>query len=171
MPDARIIYLLRNPIERSWSYAAQYFTGPRAKGAYGSLSKVPASALSEFLENDAKGHSDYLAALDAWQPHYPSDRMLLGFFDELESDPETFFTRILDFLGIDSSPALIPAAVRENRHRSRDSKAPDEYRSFLAALHLEALTKLHDRLQTDTTRRWLDEARLLAFPAVKSVGT
>ena len=162
MPDTRIVYLLRNPIERSWSYAAQYFTSPRAKGHYGSLSNVPAAVLKKFLEEDAQGHSDYLGALDAWQPHYPPDRMLIGFFDELESDPEALYVRILRFLELDASPAVIPAGLIENRRRSRGSKVDKQHRAFLANLQLESLASLHDRLQTDVTKRWLIKARQFA---------
>ena len=162
MPDTRIVYLLRNPIERSWSYATQYFTSPRAKGRYGSTSNVPAAVLRKFLERDTHGHSDYLGALNAWQPHYPPDRMLIGFFDELESDPQTLYVRILRFLEIDASPAVIPSGLSENRHQSRGSKVDMQYRSFLANLHLESLASLHDRLRTDVTKKWLNEARQLA---------
>jgi hypothetical protein len=88
--------------------------------------------------------------------------MLVGFFDELESDPQALYVRILRFLQLDASPAVIPAGLSENRHRSRGSKVDIQHRSFLANLHLESLAALHERLQTDVTKKWLDEARQLA---------
>jgi sulfotransferase family protein len=159
LPDARIVYLLRNPIERSWSYAAQYFTSARAKGHYGRLSNVPPDVLKAFLEKDAQGHSNYVAALEAWQPHFGS-QLLLGFFDELQNAPDKLFQRVARFLDIDAE--IVPSSIRENMNRSRDSKITDEYRAYLARLHLNGLHKLHDRLQTLETASWLREAEIAA---------
>ena len=111
------------------------FSSPRRKGHYGSATNAPEAVLKEFLTEDAKGHSDYLSALDAWQSRFPGNRMMVGYFDELASDPRAFYVRVLDFLGIDVGPSLIPPAVDENRHASRGSKPPHEYRVFLARLY------------------------------------
>lgn len=162
MPSVKVVYLLRNPTERSWSYAAQYFSSPRRKGRYGGADKVPEEVLKNFLADDAKGHSDYLSALDAWQSHFPESQMMLGYFDELESDPRALFTRVLNFLAVDAGQSAIPPSINENRRASRGSKAPMEYRVFLAHLHLGQLKALHDRLKSEWTRRWLDEALELA---------
>ncbi len=158
MPGAKVVYLLRNPMERSWSYAAQYFSSPRRKGRFGGVDKVPESVLKNFLIEDAKGHSDYLGALEAWQSRYSGGRMLVGYFDELESNPRALFLRVLDFLSIDTGPSSIPHAVDQNRRAGRGSKAPMEYRVFLASLHLSQLKALHKRLQSTWTAQWLEEA-------------
>ncbi|MFM8746704.1 MAG: sulfotransferase domain-containing protein [Aestuariivirga sp.] len=158
MPGVKIIYLLRNPVDRSWSYAAQYFSSPRRKGRYGGADKVPDAILRAFLTADANGHSDYLNALEAWQSRFPASQMLVGYFDELAADPRGLFARVLAFLDIDAGPASIPPAIGENRRASRGSKAPGEYRVFLARLHLDQLRALHERLGSEWTRRWLDDA-------------
>jgi hypothetical protein len=162
MPSVKIVYLLRNPVERSWSYAAQYFSSPRRKGSYGGAEKVPDEILKNFLTEDAKGHSDYLSALEAWQTRFPATQMMLGYFDELENDPRALFIRVLNFLAIESGSSAIPPAISENRRASRGSKAPIEYRIFLARLHLDQLKALHDRLGSEWTRQWLVEALELA---------
>jgi hypothetical protein len=158
MPDVKVVYLLRNPVERSWSYAAQYFSSPRRKGRYGGAHNVPESILKEFLTEDAKGHSNYLSALEAWQSRFPASQMMVGYFDELETDPRGLFVRVLNFLGIDAGPSSVPPSIGENRRASRGPKAPMGYRIFLARLHLDQLRALHERLGSEWTRRWLDEA-------------
>jgi hypothetical protein len=168
LPAAKIIYLLRNPIERSWSYAAQYFSSPRAKGKYGQLANVPPSELREFLERDAEGHSNYIQALDAWQPHFEG-QMLIGFFDELQSAPDALFKRIARFLEVSDDSTVVPGRIRENLHRSRDVPISEEYRSFLSALHLPSLTRLHERLKAPETERWLRAARDSAEGNARSV--
>jgi hypothetical protein len=157
VPSARIVYLLRNPIERSWSYAAQYFTSPRKKGRYVRLANVPPDVLHSFLERDAQGHSNYLGALDAWQRHF-GDQLLVGYFDELKSDPELLFRRVIRFLNIKDSQGWLPSGLCENRHPSRDAQMPHEYRSYLAKLHLPSLKELHSRLRSKETEEWLAKA-------------
>ena len=159
MPNAKVIYLLRNPIERSWSYAAQYFTSPRWKDRYGSLDRVSERDLKEFLERDRFGHSDYLGALNAWQTYYGEGQMLIAFFDELARDPKCLLKRILDFLGIESSESVIPATVGKNRNPSRGAAASPELRTFLARLHMDQLAELHARFGNAWTSAWLISAR------------
>jgi hypothetical protein len=119
---------------------------------------VPEAILKEFLTQDSKKHSDYLGALNAWQGRFPETQLMVGYFDELESDPRGLFVRVLNFLAIDAGPSSIPPSIGENRRASRGSKAPIEYRVFLARLHLDQLRALHERLESEWTRRWLDEA-------------
>lgn len=158
MPHVKVVYLLRNPVERSWSYAAQYFSSPRRKGRYGSANRVPEAVLKAFLVEDARGHSDYISALEAWQGRVPEDRMMVRYFDELEENPHALFTQILNFLGVDTSSSAIPPTVDENRRASRGAKAPIEYRMFLAQLHRNQLEALDARLGSVWTRKWLEEA-------------
>jgi hypothetical protein len=162
MPRVKVIYLLRNPVERSWSYAAQYFSSPRRKGRYGGAENAPEDVLKAFLAEDARGHSDYLGALGSWQGRFPDSQMMVAYFDELESDPRDLFSRVLKFLEIDTVPSVIPPSIGENRRASRGAKAPMAYRVYLARLHLEQLKALDDRLGSEWTRRWLQEARELA---------
>lgn len=162
IPDAKIVYLIRNPIDRAWSYATQYFTSPRGKGRHGQIEKVPGAILEAFLQQDLHGHSDYLTTIENWERHFPSKQIMLGFFDELEQDPYAFFVKILDFLEIDRSPMIIPATIRENRNRSRGSKLPPQYSSFLAHLHLRRIEELHRKLQSDWTLQWLRQTEQLS---------
>jgi hypothetical protein len=158
MPNTKIIYLIRNPIDRSWSYASQYFTSPRWKGRYGSVDKVPKEELQAFFRRDCAGHSDYLGALDSWQRYFGEGQMLLGFFDELASDPRTLFKRVLDFVGADSSDEFLPATVAVNRDRGRGSGIPEAIRADLAKLHYVQLQTLHTRLDNAWTTGWLASA-------------
>ncbi len=159
MPSARIIYFIRNPIERSWSYAVQHFTSPRWKNRYGSVSNVPKEELLAFLCRDRTGHSDYLGALSAWGTHYGEEQMLLVYFDELVRNPKDLLKRILDFLGIDSSDNAIPKTVAMNRNPSRGTAAPPEMQSYLARLHIDQLAELHGKLNNSCTSAWLRSAQ------------
>jgi hypothetical protein len=158
MPATKIIYFIRNPIDRSWSYASQYFTSPRRKGHYGSVDKVPKEELQAFFRKDSTGHSDYIGALESWGRYFGEGQMLLGFFDELASDPRALFRRALDFVGADSADEFLPATVAVNSDRSRGSAMPAEIRAELARLHYDQLRALHARLDNAWTAGWLSAA-------------
>jgi hypothetical protein len=155
MPEAKIIYFVRNPVDRAWSYANQYFTSPRRKGSYGGPDKVPADELQAFLRRDSSGHSDFLGALDSWQRYYREDQMLVCFFDELASDPRALFRRILDFVGADSADQYLPAMLGVNRNPSRGASVSDAMRVVLSKMHLAQLRGLHARLDNPWTAQWL----------------
>lgn len=157
MPDTKIIYLIRNPIDRSWSYASQYFTSPRAKGR-GGPTQIPREELLDFLARDREGHSDYIGALEAWQRHYGDGKMLVGFFDELVSDSRSLLKRILDFVGADSGDHLLPPSVAVNRDRGRGPAIPADIQADLARIHLDQLRALHARLNNAWTAKWLASA-------------
>jgi hypothetical protein len=160
MPDAKVIYLLRNPVERSWSYAAQFYTKRAAKDQYGGLDKVPQAELWKFFkeDEDVTGHSDYLGALAAWECHYGRGQMHVAFFDELAANPTALLRRILDFLEVDSSDGVIPATVGTTRNAGRGSAMPPEIRAFLSGLHYDQIAKLHARFDNCWTEAWLSSA-------------
>jgi hypothetical protein len=168
MPDAKIVYFIRNPVDRAWSYANQYFTSPRSKGSYGGPDKVPADVLQAFLRKDSTGHSDFLGALDAWERYYGKEQMLVCFFDDLAADPLALFRRILDFVGADSTDQYLPATLGTNRNPSRGAGAGDQMRGALSKIHLEQLRGLDARLASPWTAKWLAKAEeTLAADAVR----
>ena len=159
LPDAKIIYLLRNPIDRSWSYAVQHFANERWNNRYGSVDRVSEPELLTFLTADRNtGHSDYLGALDAWERHYGRGQMLVAFFDEFATDPRALLRRVLDFLGVDSADDLIPMTVGKNPNPGRGSTIPPKVRAYLAKLHHSQIAELHAKFANPWTRTWLASA-------------
>ena len=165
MPDAKVIYLLRNPIERSWSYAVQHFANARWKGRYGSVDDVAEQELLAFLTMDrSEGHSDYLGALAAWERHYGQNQLFVGFFDELTTNPRALLKGVLDFLGVDSGDDVTPATVRKNPNPGRGVTIPSELQAYLIRLHHDQLVGLHAKFNNSWTSAWLASAEM-AFAA------
>ena len=125
MPDARILYLLRDPIERTWSGAAMHFRKP---GIGWSIEVGDEDEIARHLTDPRTlAHSDYLGNLAAWRAYFPEQRIFIGFFDLLEENPRAFLKSILDFLGVDASDMAIPADVGERRNpRSEERRVGKE---------------------------------------------
>jgi hypothetical protein len=171
MPDAKVIYFLRNPLERPWSYARQHFKIRGPNDGYGSLDKVPLAEMQAFLKKDRSGHSDFFGAVTAWERYYGPKQMFVGFFDELATDPRSLLRRVLEFLEVDSSDDLIPATVQRNPNPGRPPGIPPEIRAYLANLHHDQLVQLHARFGNRWTASWLASAEAaLASGAVAPSG-
>lgn len=121
LPDARIILLLRHPVERFWS-AYWYLR---------SLGKEPRS-MRRVIKQELSGTSrlPYESIRTGFYPEvvervwrcYPSDQVLVLLHDDLLADPEATYQRTCRFLGLD--PHL-------HRHEvDHDTNATTVLRSF-----------------------------------------
>ncbi|MFH1177822.1 MAG: sulfotransferase domain-containing protein [Acidobacteriota bacterium] len=130
-PDARIIYLLRNPIDRAWSQAAMHFDKTRDAD----LAGVSDEDLFDFFEDGSvRRNGEYMRTLDLWERHFSPDRIFIGFFDRLRDDPAGLFADVCRFLGAKTSPDSLPAgleAPRNARSYRGASSAPHTSRHLI----------------------------------------
>ena len=120
MPDARLIVLLRDPIERAYSHYlhwrfdmvqerrsfAQAVDDEIAAGAREPLDYGPGEIDFDYL---ARGL--YLPQLEHVCEHYPRDLVHVELMDDLKRDPQELFARVCRFLEIDAS--VVPENVGE----------------------------------------------------------
>lgn len=112
MPGVRLVYLLRDPIERMRShYAHEISSGNEHLPIDRALLER-----SRYLEA-----SLYHLQLQQYLPHFPRSQILLLTSEELRSDPAATLRRLWTFLGVD--PDWAPPR-EERRHVSADKRAP-----------------------------------------------
>ena len=107
LPEARIILLLRHPVERLWSaywYLRSMGQEPRSlERAIGEelagTSRLPYAHLRTGIYPDV---------LDRVARHYPPSQVLVLLHDDLRAEPERVFDETCDFLGV---PRSTPPAV------------------------------------------------------------
>jgi hypothetical protein len=159
MPEAKIIYLLRNPVERAWSALAHHFREHYAGG----IETIPESEIEARLHKPKSWrHGEYLKNLAAWEAHYPSDQIFIGFFDDLQESPKSLLGTILDFLKVDGGEQGVPGGVETRRNPGRGEEVPPQLERVLARAFADEVRGLNDRFDNAHTRRWLayTEARL-----------
>jgi len=129
LPEAKLIFILRNPVDRAWSRAVAELSPseiPTRKIA-------PEDYLSLFRATAPPDGCPSLDDLDRWLAHYPRHRVLVEFFDDITNHPEELLIRVFRFLGVgpvanwdrfpltqDPPPRDIPETVRallEDQHR------------------------------------------------------
>ncbi len=95
MPDARLIFMMRDPIERAWSQARNGF--PRWRGK--PLESVGRDELIAYFDSDpVRRRSDYATCLRAWFEHFPHGQFFFGFLDEIRDRPADLMRDLLGFL-------------------------------------------------------------------------
>jgi len=104
MPDLKVIYLMRDPIERAWSHARHSFRQGEAnfKGRFGAIDDVTDEEWIVNLRDDwNRLSSDYLGQLERWRSVFPREQVYVGFFEDLTRSPRTFLRHVLEFLAVD----------------------------------------------------------------------
>jgi hypothetical protein len=134
-PEARIVYLIRDPVERFWSQYCMILRR-HPQDAPESLASVRA-----FLDKGTGAeHSAIRAVIERWRLGENDDRFALHFFDELRSDAAGLRHRIITFLGGD--PALPSGDLPPDHNRKASyAKIPmsEDVRGFLAERFAEEI--------------------------------
>ena len=138
--DVRIIYLLRDPVDRLWSHV-RMIAEARAKG--GDLREAADRVMKRVLngkETEIVARSDYAAALEKLTRAVPPDRLCLLIHEEIEGG--SMLARAQEFLGL-SPRAPVERRVNQGpelsimpvqRDRAREWLEP-QYRAVQRFLH------------------------------------
>ncbi|HHJ17305.1 MAG TPA: sulfotransferase, partial [Gammaproteobacteria bacterium] len=160
MPDVKLIYLLRDPIECAWSSAGAHFE--KILGTRG-IYKASRQDVERYLtKKNSVTHLLYAENLANWEKHFPREQILISYFDDLKSNPREVFLRVLDFLGLDNSKVSIPENVERKwgtREGRRSQEIPEAYHRLLAELYVDSLAALDARLENAYVARWHADAR------------
>jgi hypothetical protein len=116
VPDARIICVFRNPVERVFSLF-------RVKRAYGLIPWSFEEAL--LLDPELTESSRYATHLKAWLKTFGAGNVLPTVYDDLRHSPQTFVNTIADFIGIPRF-SLSPSEIR-SVHSSESMTHPRCY--------------------------------------------
>ncbi|WP_237273248.1 sulfotransferase domain-containing protein [Sulfitobacter sp. M220] len=97
-PTLKLIYIVRDPIDRILSHIAHDM----------SVGRVPIAPGDELLRNHPRyrAWSDYPMQLSSWVETFGKENILLLYFDDLVSNRTTTVERTAKFLGLD--PSLLP---------------------------------------------------------------
>ncbi len=146
LPQARIVFLMRNPVERAWSHARMLVPKLLAKP----LEAVSEDEFAAYLAHPAAQlRGRYIRTLDTWGAHFAPENMLTGFFEEIRGEPERLLQKIYRFLELDASPSNLPADIRRpvNVGNARVSKAiPPHIHALLRDLYKDDIVALSERI-------------------------
>jgi hypothetical protein len=128
VPAARLIVLLRDPVDRAWSHWKEQrrrgfeplATFEQALDAEpdrlaGEVERLVADPAYRSFAHEHQSYATtgrYLAPLRRWQAAFPADQLLVLRSEDAFADPQGTFDRVLDFLGL--RPARLAEAAPFN---------------------------------------------------------
>ena len=142
MPDTKLIFFMRNPIERVWSQTVMSFDKVE-KGSAVSASEE--DLLKKIGRDSSYGlkASTYSRTLRNWGSFYPEDRIFVGFLEDVSLFPEELLGRLYDFLGVD--PHFDPQLTRKKIHKRSEATMPTSVAVHLARGYHGEISRLAKR--------------------------
>lgn len=96
-PDMRLIFLIRNPIYRTWSEAYMNLVVKRQRA----LHDIDYGEFCSYIESDAcRKRSDYAQIINNWLRFFPREQMFVGLYEEISDHPKQLLTNLFRFLGV-----------------------------------------------------------------------
>ena len=139
MPGAKIIFMMRSPIERPWSVLNMGF---RSRGE--ETESVPDETFDARLENRRKRRmTSYLRTLKNWSTFYPEDQIFVGFLEDVRFFPEELLRRLHEFLGVTSS--FDYQVLRRRINSGRQSTMPTRSAARLSEVYRGQIRALSRR--------------------------
>ena len=140
-PDAKLILLLRNPIERAWSH---YKYQSRNKKKITIENEDP-SKIIKFMNSDGQLlRSNYSRTIKNFTSVFTEQQLIIGFFDAIEDLPAQLITDIINFIGSDKTVQDVQKKCSLNKkvNVSKKTKIPDDVLNHLLEMYEEPIIKL-----------------------------
>jgi hypothetical protein len=155
MPKSKIIFIMRNPIDRAWSHATMFFKLKEGRA----ISTVPEEEIVDLcLSQHSRLRGDYMRTVNTWSKEFPKEQFFVGFFEDIQTNPVGLLTSVLEFLNL-NVPEDFFKQVELGKIFSfgNDGKVPERVKLELAKLYYEDIKKLNS-IYGSYTKRWLESA-------------
>lgn len=150
LPDAKLILILRDPIEREWSRAKMNLLKKRNRS---SIQEVDEKVVFRHFEDQEQLRSnDYTALINRWLSYFQRDQLLILYFDEIQQRPLSVYQKVCDFLGL--SFLELPH-VHKKSNEGLQQQIPKLYLKRLVALNYPFIEKFHQHYPNEFNKQWL----------------
>lgn len=162
-PDLKIIYILRNPIDRTWSHILLRCVSLVDWQPENLTEELVRKTVFDRDLNDqwlfANGY--YTKNLSRWEKYFPPENIFVGFYDDLKRNPGRFLEEICEFLQVKGSLGN-QAKQLETRYNQKPIQLaiPSDIEVIFHNIYLEELQLLAERFG-GVTLDWLNRANLV----------
>jgi hypothetical protein len=158
LPDCRVIFIMRNPIERAWSHFRS-----NAEKAKLDVAAVDMDIIRRQVDSpNSQLRTAYMRTVETWEHCFPRDRILYLFYDDLVADRDSFLATVCRFLGLPFEQRYFVDTRDAVVNRSMTLEIDPSARAYLARKYHDEIKALQRRFRGHTDR-WLEECeRLIA---------
>ncbi|MEO6579434.1 MAG: sulfotransferase [Candidatus Limnocylindria bacterium] len=125
IPDARLVYILRDPVDRTLSHYLHAVQRSREK-------RPLAEALRSLDGNIYVDPSRYAMQLEQFLEHYPRSQILVVATEEMEHEPQAVLNRIVHYLGIEAHRFDFGARANVSQRRGVNNRLGQVAESYRA---------------------------------------
>jgi hypothetical protein len=154
VPDTKLIYLIRDPLERMISDYVHEVADGRERRTF-------AEAMVDFPNNPYVRRSRYFMQLEQYLQHFPKTQILVLTQEELYSERQKTLEAVFRFLGVTAS--FSTKKFQRLEHRTSDKRQKTALELWLARLPIDQLLR---HLSPDT--QWYCK-RLLYLPFSRKI--
>jgi hypothetical protein len=136
MPGAKLILIVRDPIERAWSAARMELCALKGR-------KIEDVSDEEFLQHFrspvAVDKGDYVEIRRRWLRRYPESSLLVTFFEHINERPEELLNEVFDFLGVGPVSDFDGYPLREKVGKGVEGGIPDRFLMELRDIYADKI--------------------------------
>lgn len=166
LPEARLILMVRNPIERAWSAARRHCSqwaailGIRFDELedevfydYFRTEWLPFFSPPRRTYHWEPGllQCHYSDQIDRWLTVYPEEQLFVGFFDEIKSDPKALLARICVHIGAETNINWDELPLAKVVNQNPGHRIPQRFHDFLDQLYAPEIARLEKRFGEPVT--------------------
>jgi hypothetical protein len=151
MPNVKLIFLMRNPIERAWSHALMNLVTDTGR-------KIEEIGDGEFLAHfdsrASRRRGDYEMILGNWLRYFPRRQVFVGLFDDLTGRPRELLGKMFSFLGVRADVDFSGYPIETNVFKGPNIAMPERLRKRLVEVYEQPIRRL-GKLFDVPVDRWL----------------
>ena len=142
MPEAKLILLLRNPIDRAWSQAVMNLVRRRGRN----LADVADEKFVDYFRHSRSlTRGDYLGMIDRWLSVYPKERLFVGFFEDIREYPQELLTAIFKHIGVSEDVDWASFPLHKVIHGGVPAPLPPRLRVILEEIYADDIDRIAER--------------------------
>jgi hypothetical protein len=153
MPDVKLIFLLRNPIERAWSGLLMHFFKRKDTAEVALTEKKMINYLNKPAVVD---RGFYTKSIDRFRKFYSQEQMLILDFDRISNEPISVLEEVFGHIGVSTNHGELNFDPTRKIHtRAKELEMPKAIGKMLAELYqpeIEALNAVYPQI----AGKWLD---------------
>jgi len=129
MPEIKLLFIMRDPVERAWSHARKDFPQFRNKP----VEEAEIDELREFMASpQVARRGDYLACLQDWLTHFDASQLWCAFLEDAATDPVPMLRELFVFLGVDPEQGIDLHLASQPQNTRPQAPIPDPLRTYLS---------------------------------------
>jgi hypothetical protein len=152
MPEVRLLFMMRNPIDRAWSHALMTLI---TQGGRKYEDVREEEFLAHFNSDANLDRGDYFGILTNWLSVFPPEQMFLGYFEDISANPVGLLRDACRHIGLSTDLDWETFPYREKVYPGPQIEMPGEFRRYLAKVYGPKIEQLRPILGA-AVDRWLD---------------